>query len=336
MKQSILPGAAALLMTIAVGARADSIYYTLDATTKGLKFTAEASRYQGKYEAIDFKYTIKSPRDTVTGLASGKRQHGAITLTRLVGESSPQLFAAVAANDVIKTVTIDFLRPDSRGLETGSVKVVIFGASGATGLHLVDLALDLGHTVTAFVRESRRLTKQHAALRVAVGDAMAAPDVDAAMAGQEAVLCALGNMPDRKADRDRQQPEVPVCSAGTANIIAAMEKHGVRRIVAETATSVGSSRRTGRFGIASIGRIALRDVMNDKEIQERHLMDSRLDWTIVRPVRLSDAPAVGRIESGDDLDWAPWSKVTRADVAAFMLAALTDKAALRRAITVRN
>jgi len=216
------------------------------------------------------------------------------------------------------------------------VKVLIFGASGATGRHLVDQALDLGHAVTAFVRDPLRLPRQHAALRVVVGDAMAAADVDAAMQGQEAVLCALGTMPDRPADRDRRQPRVPVCSVGTANIIAAMTRDGARRIVVETSTSLGSSRQTGRYGIASIVRLVLRDVMNDKEIQERNLMDSPLDWTIVRPVRLNYRPALGRLQSGDDLEWFPWSQATRADVAGFMLAALTDRSTLRRAITVRN
>jgi len=216
------------------------------------------------------------------------------------------------------------------------VNVLILGASGATGQHLVDQALALGHNVTAFVRDSARLTKKHAALRVVVGDVMVPSTVDAPMAGQDAVLCALGNMPDRPADRARKQPKVPVCSVGTTHFIAAMNKYGVRRAVVETSTSIGSSRHTGRFGIASIVRLVLRDVMNDKEIQEQHLRDSGLDWTIVRPVRLNYAQALGRLESGDDLDWFPWSQATRADVAAFMLAALTDNATLRRAITVRN
>jgi len=116
MKPSILLSTAALLL-IAMGAHADSIYYSIDSTTKGLKFAPETSRFAGKYEALDFDYTVKSPRDVSTGQASGKRQHGAITLTRMVGESSPQLFATLTSNDMIKTLTIDFTRTDTRGQE---------------------------------------------------------------------------------------------------------------------------------------------------------------------------------------------------------------------------
>jgi type VI secretion system secreted protein Hcp len=118
MKPSILLSAAALLLTAAIGARADTIYYSLESTTeRGIKFAPETSRYAGKYEAHDFKYTLKSPRDVATGQATGKRQHGPVKLTRKVSESSPQWFAAMATNDTIKSITIDFLRPDPRGVE---------------------------------------------------------------------------------------------------------------------------------------------------------------------------------------------------------------------------
>jgi type VI secretion system secreted protein Hcp len=118
MKPSILLSAAVLLLTATIGARADTIYYSLESTTeRGIKFAPETSRYAGKYEAHDFKYTFRSPRDVASGLASGKRQHGPVKLTRKVAESSPQWFAALATNDTIKSITIDFLRPDPRGTD---------------------------------------------------------------------------------------------------------------------------------------------------------------------------------------------------------------------------
>jgi len=67
-----------------------------------------------------------------------------------------------------------------------------------------------------------------------------------------------------------------------------MTRHQVRRVVVETSACVGSSRRTGRFAAGHIVHFILRDVMNDKERQEAFIRNSTLEWTIVRPARLSN------------------------------------------------
>ena len=216
------------------------------------------------------------------------------------------------------------------------MKLLIFGATGATGRLLVDQALELGHAVTAFVRDPARLHRSHPTLRQIVGDAMDAATVEGAVQGHDAVVCALGTSPEGKADRARRQPGVPVCSVGTANIVGAMDRHGVRRIVVESSTSVGESRKAGRWGAAAIVRLFLREVMDDKERQDEILKGSGLDWTIVRPAKLSNGPQTGRLKSGEGLAWSLASSASRADVAAFLLAALGDPATIGRAITVRN
>lgn len=144
-----------------------------------------------------------------------------------------------------------------------AMNILIFGATGAAGAHLVDQALERGHSVTPFVREPTRLKRTHTALRYVAGDAMDCSSLDPAVQRQDAVLCALGTMPESKADRVRRQCGVPVCSVGTQNIIQAMAAHEVRRIVVATSASVGQSLRTGRFGAGSIIRLLLRDVMED-------------------------------------------------------------------------
>ena len=216
------------------------------------------------------------------------------------------------------------------------MKLLIFGATGATGSLLVDQALELGHAVTAFVRDPARLRRSHPSLAHIVGDAMDEARVEGAVQGHDGVVCALGSSPEGRAERARRQPGVPVCSVGTANIVAAMVRHGVRRIVVESSTSVGESRKAGRLGAATIVRLFLRDVMDDKERQDAILMSSGLDWTIVRPAKLSNGPKTGRLESGEGLAWSLASSASRADVAAFLLAALADPATIGRAITVRN
>lgn len=197
-------------------------------------------------------------------------------------------------------------------------------------------ALQRGHAVTAFVRDPARLRTAHPLLGHVVGDAMNAASVDAAVPGHDAVLCALGTMPEGKADLPRRQRGVPVCSVGTGHIVAAMARSDTRRLVVESSTGVGESRAAGRLGSSFILHLVLGDVMQDKELQESLVRGSSLDWTIVRPARLNDKPPSGRLRSGDDLRWSLASRASRADVAAFMLAALDDATTLRRAITVRE
>lgn len=154
------------------------------------------------------------------------------------------------------------------------MKLLIFGATGATGRHLVEQALSGGHWVTAFVREPARLGIADPSLNLVVGDVLQPASVDGAFGRFDAVLCAL---------------------------VHAM----------------------------------LRDVMDDKVLQEAAITGSAAQWTIVRPVKLSNGPARGRVKAGERLRWHLLSSVTRADVAAFMLSLLTDRGSFHRALTVK-
>lgn len=214
--------------------------------------------------------------------------------------------------------------------------LLIFGATGATGQHLVRLAVSQGHHVTAFVRDPGRLLHSSPLLSYVVGDVMQSSSVETAMPGQDAVLCALGTMPETKADRPRRQPGIPVCSVGTRNILEAMSSHQCRRIVVESSTSVGESRYTGILGAAALVRTVLRGVMEDKELQEAALRASNADWTIVRPVRLTNGPARGQVQAGERLRWSMLSTISRADTANFMLSAVGDPSTSGKALTIKS
>jgi len=216
------------------------------------------------------------------------------------------------------------------------MRLLIFGATGATGQVLVRLALQAGHHVTAFVRDPGRLAIDNPLLGYVVGDVMQPSSIALAMPGQDAVLCALGTMTEIRADRPRRQPGVPVCSVGTRNILEAMSKHACRRIVVESSAGVGESRRTGRFGAAMLVRMALRPIMEDKELQETAVRTSAADWTVVRPVKLTNGPARGQTQAGESLGWNVFSTISRADTAAFMLAAVSDPGTSRKALTIRT
>ena len=202
------------------------------------------------------------------------------------------------------------------------MKIVIFGATGSVGRELVAQGLALGHDVTAFVRDPGRLNVRHNRLSIVVGDALDAESVAAAIAGQQAVLCALGA--GRKGG---------VRAQGTANIIGGMRRHGVKRFVCQTTLGAGDSAAALTFFWKYIMfGLFLRDAFADHELQEKHIRESDLDWTIVRPAAFVDAPAgTGYRHGFPATETGLKLKISRADVAEFMLKQLTDDHYLRQA-----
>ena len=213
--------------------------------------------------------------------------------------------------------------------------VVVFGSTGSTGRLVVESALSVGHIVTAFARDPRRMSLTHPNLRLVKGDAMDPVSVASAVRGTDAIICALGAIPQAKADLGRRQPGVPVCSVGTRNILAAMPS-GRGRLIVESSVSVGDSYHMGSFGAGFLVKLALKQVMADKEEQEAAVRKSSCDWTIVRPATLTFKPARDNLKAGTDLRWNITSTASRADVAEYMVKILDDTTTYRKAITVRH
>jgi putative NADH-flavin reductase len=203
------------------------------------------------------------------------------------------------------------------------MKLLVFGATGGTGREIVAQALDQGHVVTAFVRNPAALTTKHERLKLAQGDVLDYPSVQAAVPGQEAVLSALGVRKLRKNT---------ILSDGTKNLLRAMEQHGVKRFVCESSLGVGDSK--GQLGWVFnlfIIPLFLRNIFRDKEVQEQYIKQRNLDWIIVRPAALTSGPRTGVYRSGfSTTDRTIRGKVGRADVADFMLKQLTDDTYLRK------
>lgn len=203
------------------------------------------------------------------------------------------------------------------------MKILVLGSTGGTGLELLDQGLEDGHQVTAFARRPAAVTLKHANLRVQQGDITDRASVATAMQGQDAVLCALGV---------RQIGRNTILSDGTRNLIQAMEKNGVKRLVVESSLGVGDS--AGQLGPLHnffILPLILKHIFRDKETQESLVRASSLDWIIVRPAILTNGPRTGRYKAG----FAPAersikAKISRADTAEFMLKQLTDDKYLRQ------
>jgi len=198
------------------------------------------------------------------------------------------------------------------------MKLVIFGATGSVGRHVVRQAVEAGHDVTTFARHDGAFDGVARRLR---GDVLNRDDVAAAVRGQDAVIIVLG---DGGKGRVR--------SRGTANVIAAMKDAGVRRLVCQSTLGAGDSAGNLNFfwRYVMFG-LLLRRAYRDHQLQEEQVRQSGLDWTIVRPAAFTDGPETGKLRTGFGADATGLTlKVSRADVARFILATLNDAKWVRK------
>jgi putative NADH-flavin reductase len=197
-------------------------------------------------------------------------------------------------------------------------RVLIVGATGGTGRQLVAQALEQGFEVTALVRNPSALRIEHSRLRITKGDVLDYDSVEATMSGQEAVISALGHkkffFPTR------------VLSEGTRNLLRAMGTHGVRRLVCETSLGIGGSGgRMGLYYTFFTIPLILPLYFWDKARQERVIAASKVEWVIVRPGVLNNGERRASYRHGPHVGSFLWTvRISRADVADFMLTQLTD------------
>jgi putative NADH-flavin reductase len=158
-----------------------------------------------------------------------------------------------------------------------------------------------------------------------VGDALDPESVNRAVAGQDGAIVALGSN-----DRNNRTTR----SEGTVNVIRAMERQNVPRLVVVSAGGVGDSYRQVPLIFKLLIKTRLRRAYADHEKQERYVRDSDLEWVIVRPAQLVDGPRTGQYHTGSAGDDLPGGKVTRADLADFLLQQLTDDRYLRQAVSI--
>ncbi len=204
------------------------------------------------------------------------------------------------------------------------MNVLVFGASGATGREVVKRALDRGHSVDAFVRDPAKLEIKHANLTVTVGDVTEGALVERAVTSRDAVASALGSGNSLSSD--------PALIEGIQNIIRAMDHAGVRRLVYLSMLGVGDSgKQLGFVDRYVVLPLLLRNVVTDHARKESLIKQSRLDWVIVRPPRLTNGPYTGRYQSGEDVrERTLLASISRADVADFMVKQFVDERYVHR------
>ncbi|MET8906116.1 NAD(P)H-binding protein [Micromonospora sp. NPDC004551] len=222
------------------------------------------------------------------------------------------------------------------------MKLTIVGATGGIGRHLVDQAVAADADVTAVVRDPAKLTG--APVRVVAAD-LATPDpaaLRAAVEGADAVLSCLG---------PRSAADAGIASRGTRAVVDAMAAAGVRRIVVVSAAPVGVVASPGRprpprrdpgdgplmrFLLGPLIRRVLARHYADLALMEEVLRDSALDWTVVRPPRLTDKPLTGAYRTEYGRNVRGGLTVSRADVAHAMRRLLDRPESVRRTVGIAN
>lgn len=211
------------------------------------------------------------------------------------------------------------------------MKLVVFGANGPTGRLVTQRALDEGHTVTAVTRRPEAFPIEHRRLAVAGADALDAAVVDEVVAGQECVISTLG-VPYTK------EP-VTIFSQGARNIVAAMNRHGLRRLVCVTSIGVHPELPPEEkfFFRKVVGPILLamgRPLYEDARRMEEIVRATDLEWTIVRPSGLFDATTVTGYRIAVAPQRLPGMFTSRADLADVLLREAVDDRHVRACIEV--
>lgn len=192
-------------------------------------------------------------------------------------------------------------------------RILVVGATGGTGRQLVEQSLARGYAVTALVRSPSALQIDHPQLTVIQGDVLDYGSVETAMRGQQAVVCALGHK--------RFFYPTRILSAGTSNILRAMEAQQVPRLICETSLGIGDSAgRMGLYYTLFTIPVILPFYFWDKTRQERVIAASSVDWVIIRPGALKNAAKQGGLRHGRGVgNFLSTVSISRADVADFML-----------------
>lgn len=191
------------------------------------------------------------------------------------------------------------------------MKIAIIGATRGIGFQLLEYALSKGHKVTALVRNPLKLGIR-SDIKIVTGNILDYPSVLKTVTDQDIVCTSIGVNITRK--------PVDVFSKGIKNVIWAMEKEGVENLISVTGIGAGDSKGHGGFLYDKIfNPLFLKTIYDDKDREEKLIKASSLYWTIVRPGFLTNGPMTGNYKIHTKMDGLKCGKISRKDVAHFIL-----------------
>jgi putative NADH-flavin reductase len=207
-----------------------------------------------------------------------------------------------------------------------TMKALVLGATGGVGQHILRLGTERGHELTALVRNPEKLKSGESRVRIVKGDALDKDAVEQAVRGQEATVYAIGI---------KTIGRTTLFSESTRILIDAMERNRVKRLVCITGVGAGETKGHGGFLYDRIlFPLITKRVYEDKEVQEAIIQKSSLDWVIVRPAMFREGTPAGKFEAVTDVRGVILTRVSRAEVAAFLLEQLTDDRYLRKPVFI--
>ncbi len=193
-------------------------------------------------------------------------------------------------------------------------KIIVFGATGGTGKQVVKQALENGYHLTVIVRNPVAFDMQHSQLEIINGDVLQSPTFENELEGRDAVISCLGTGKSTK--------PTTVYSTGIENIISAMNKASIKRLICISAGALYTNKEMGFF-IRTLTKLVLQKILKepyaDMRLMETKVEKSRLDWTILRPARLTNKSFTGKYRVAvNSHNKRPFS-ISRADLAEYML-----------------
>ena len=210
--------------------------------------------------------------------------------------------------------------------------IAVFGATGRTGWRICHQAREAGHSLSLLVRDRTRMNGEHADVyvdaRVMTGDVLSSADVNATVAGADAIISALGS------DDFRAPGET--LSQGMVNIVAAAKKHGVRRIIAIAGGGVLDSPNGGLRSEQPGYPAVFAAVTLAHQGTWRALRESGLDWTLVCTPDLTEAARTGQFRVLADLMPVGGKQISRDDLAYWMIEQLDRSEFVRKRVGAAN
>jgi putative NADH-flavin reductase len=197
------------------------------------------------------------------------------------------------------------------------MKIAIIGASRGIGYQLLKLALEEDHEVTVLLRYPNKLQITDTKLHVIKGDILDPSSVAAVTAGQDGICVCIGIPPSLK--------PVEVFSKGIKNVLASIENNSEQRLIVITGIGAGDSKGHGGFLYDRVfNPLLLKEIYKDKNREEALIKESHANWMIVRPGFLTNGPRTGKYLVIDKLTGVTAGKISRSDVADFMLKQLKE------------
>lgn len=207
------------------------------------------------------------------------------------------------------------------------MKILIIGGSRGVGKALLESSISRGFDVTVLARYPEKIKSAGPQVCIIEGDVLNKDDLKEAIEGQDAVCSCIGVPITFK--------PVSLFSTAAANLVEIMKNGKDQKLIAVTGIGAGDSKGHGGFLYDRLFKpIFLSTIYQDKDREEAIISSSGLNWLIVRPAGLTNGPQTGKYKVLDDLDGIVSKRISRLDVADFILNQIENPSQFGKAVLI--